>query len=203
MRLFYLSTHNINKGTWYALSYLACFWLVFVFMACSSEKNADEAHHSAATTDSTAIAENDSIQSFRGLDPLAQDSLLQLQANQNQAKAAAEKWRKEQGLAATDPAVANYVEGHFRQAGGYTNVQAVAQHIHHVVQLVGVEYAGLGSDFDGVGDTLPEGLKSVANYPNLLYELLKMGYSEADIEKICSGNVLRVWQEVEKVAACS
>ena len=55
---------------------------------------------------------------------------------------------------------------------------------------------GLGSDFDGVGDTLPAGLKSVADYPNLIYHLLKRGYSEEDIKKILSGNVLRVWQQV-------
>ena len=55
---------------------------------------------------------------------------------------------------------------------------------------------GLGSDFDGVGDSLPVGLKSVADYPNLIYNLLKRGYSEEDIKKILSGNVLRVWQQV-------
>ncbi len=119
---------------------------------------------------------------------------------QNEAKAAAESWAKTQGLSPTDPAVEKYKEELFRKAAGYTTVQAVARHIDHVAKLVGVDYVGFGSDFDGVGDTLPEGLKDVADYPNLIYELLKMGYSEEDIQKICAGNVLRVWEEVEKVA---
>ena len=80
------------------------------------------------------------------------------------------------------------------------DVKDVAAHIDHVVKLVGVEYVGLGSDFDGVGDSLPTGLKDVSCYPNLILELLKMGYSENDIRKICGENVLRVWSQVEKTA---
>ena len=83
---------------------------------------------------------------------------------------------------------------------GYADIADVVAHIDHVVQLVGIDHVGFGSDFDGVGDTLPTGLKSVADYPNLIYELLKKGYSEADIQKICSGNFLRVWSAVEKAA---
>jgi len=82
----------------------------------------------------------------------------------------------------------------------YADVSDVADHIDHVVQLIGVDHVGLGSDFDGVGDSLPYGLKDVSAYPNLIYQLLKRGYSEADIEKICSGNLLRVWSEVERIA---
>ena len=76
----------------------------------------------------------------------------------------------------------------------------VLKHIDHVVKLVGINYVGIGSDFDGVGDTLPEGLKDVSQYPNLIYELLKAGYSDNDIKKICSENILRVWSEVESTA---
>jgi len=65
------------------------------------------------------------------------------------------------------------------------------------VELVGIDHVGLGSDFDGLGDSLPTGLKDVSMYPNLIYELLKAGYSEENIEKICSGNFLRVWREIE------
>lgn len=78
----------------------------------------------------------------------------------------------------------------------YASLEDVVDHIDHVVKVAGIDHVGLGSDFDGVGDTLPAGLKSVADYPNLIYHLLKRGYSEADIKKILSGNVLRVWQEV-------
>ncbi len=78
----------------------------------------------------------------------------------------------------------------------YASLDDVVDHIDHVVKVAGIDHVGLGSDFDGVGDTLPAGLKSVADYPNLIYHLLKRGYSEEDIKKILSGNVLRVWQEV-------
>ena len=76
----------------------------------------------------------------------------------------------------------------------------VVAHIDHVAQLVGVDHVGLGSDFDGVGDSLPEGLKDVSMYPNLFARLLARGYSEADIEKIAGGNLMRVWREAERVA---
>jgi membrane dipeptidase len=81
------------------------------------------------------------------------------------------------------------------------DVSVVADHIDHVVGLVGVDFVGFGSDFDGVGDSLPVGLEDVSMYPNLIAELLERGYGEADIEKICSGNVLRVWQAVEEHGA--
>src|SRR5690606_9310455 len=77
-------------------------------------------------------------------------------------------------------------------------VQDVADHIDHVVNLVGVDHVGLGSDFDGVF-ALPEGLQDVSQYPNLIAELLRRGYSDADIEKILGGNALRVWEAVERV----
>ena len=83
----------------------------------------------------------------------------------------------------------------------YSTVEKVADHIEHVVALVGPDHVGFGSDFDGVGDSLPDGLKSAADYPNLLRVLLERGWSRADLEKVCSGNVLRVWQAVEDHAA--
>jgi membrane dipeptidase len=79
------------------------------------------------------------------------------------------------------------------------NVSDVASHIEHVIELVGIDYVGLGSDFDGVGDNLPDGLKDVSCYPNLIYELLKKGRTEQDIKKICSENFLRVWSQIEKI----
>jgi membrane dipeptidase len=83
----------------------------------------------------------------------------------------------------------------------FADVQDVADHVDHVAKLVGVDHVGFGSDFDGVGDSLPIGLKDVSQYPNLIHELLARGYSDADIEKIASGNVFRVWREVERVAS--
>ncbi|MCA9741866.1 MAG: membrane dipeptidase [Deferribacteres bacterium] len=73
-------------------------------------------------------------------------------------------------------------------------------HIDHVVKLVGVDHVGLGSDYDGV-DYVPEGLDDVSMLPNITFALCKKGYSDAAIEKILGGNLLRLWQEVEKTAA--
>lgn len=78
-------------------------------------------------------------------------------------------------------------------------VQDVADHIDHVVDLVGVEHVGLGSDFDGVF-ALPEGLQDASGYPNLVAELLRRGYTEDEIAQILGGNTLRVWTEVEAAA---
>lgn len=78
----------------------------------------------------------------------------------------------------------------------YADIQHVADHIDHVVKLAGIDHVGIGSDFDGVGDSLPTGLKDVSSYPNLVYVLLKRGYTEEDIEKICYKNVWRVWNKV-------
>lgn len=80
-------------------------------------------------------------------------------------------------------------------------VEDVADHIDHVIALVGVEHVGLGSDFDGVGDSLPAGLRHVGEYPNLVRVLLDRGRTPAEIEKILGGNALRVWQAVEDYAA--
>lgn len=79
------------------------------------------------------------------------------------------------------------------------NVDDVIAHIDHIVQLVGPDYVGLGSDFDGVA-YVPSGLDDVSMLPNITFSLLKRGYSESDIEKILGGNLLRVWSEVEKTA---
>jgi membrane dipeptidase len=83
---------------------------------------------------------------------------------------------------------------------GDADISDVVANIDHVVKLVGINHVGLGSDFDGVGGQLPVGLKDVSGYPNLIYELLKKGYSEVDIKKICADNFLRVWSDAEKIA---
>ena len=82
-------------------------------------------------------------------------------------------------------------------------VEHVADHIEHVIELVGVDHVGLGSDFDGLGDSLPEGLGDVSAYPNLLRVLIERGHTEEELRKICSGNVLRVWRAVEDYASQS
>ncbi len=83
----------------------------------------------------------------------------------------------------------------------YADISDVVDHFDRVVALAGIDHVGIGSDYDGVGDSLPYGLKDVASYPNLIFHLLKRGYSEEDIEKICYKNIWRVWSAVEKAAA--
>ncbi len=87
-----------------------------------------------------------------------------------------------------------------RQPMPFATVEDVADHIDHVKNLVGIEHVGLGSDYDGVGDSLPVGLKDVSSYPNLVAELLNRGYGEGDIAAILGGNILRVWRQVEAAA---
>ncbi len=87
--------------------------------------------------------------------------------------------------------------------GPRATVEQVADHIEHVIALVGVDHVGLGSDFDGVGDSLPDGLRDVSQYPNLVRVLLERGHSRQDIEKILGENSLRVWQAVEDHARAS
>jgi membrane dipeptidase len=83
----------------------------------------------------------------------------------------------------------------------YASLDDVLDHFDHVIALVGVDHVGIGSDYDGVGDSLPTGLKDVSSYPNLVEGLLRRGYAEADIRKILGENLLRVWQAVEDYAA--
>lgn len=112
-----------------------------------------------------------------------------------------EKILTEKGLTSRDsaaqPIIDRFAQNHVEL---YSDVERVADHIDRVVKLAGIDHVGIGSDYDGVGDTLPIGLKDVSDYPNLIYVLLKRGYSDEDIEKICSKNVFRVWNKVLETA---
>ena len=76
-------------------------------------------------------------------------------------------------------------------------IARLVDHIDHIVKLVGIDHVGIGSDFDGI-QAVPTDLGSVSDFPNLTKELLRRGYSEADVDKILGGNMLRVMEEVEK-----
>jgi Zn-dependent dipeptidase, microsomal dipeptidase homolog len=77
-------------------------------------------------------------------------------------------------------------------------VTDVVDHIDHVVQVIGIDYVGIGTDFDGGGGV--DGCRTVAEMKNITIELLRRGYKKEDIEKIWGGNVMRVFREVENVA---
>jgi membrane dipeptidase len=83
-----------------------------------------------------------------------------------------------------------------------TSLHDVVAHIEHVRELVGVEHVGIGSDFDGVG-SVPVGLEDVSRYPALVAELMRRGWSDADLRLLLGENLLRVWSEAERFAAAS
>lgn len=83
---------------------------------------------------------------------------------------------------------------------GRTPFDVLLNHFEHVVNIGGIESVGLGSDFDGVDDELPEGMEDISKIPNLLEGLSGRGFSNSDIEKILGGNSLRVLKAVESSA---
>ena len=109
-------------------------------------------------------------------------------------------YAKQNGLESNDPRVIEFAKKIALENPVFCDVTDVADHFDHVVKLVGIDHVAFGSDYDGVGDTLPYGLKDAASFPNLIYHLLKRGYSEEDIEKICYKNIWRVWKATEDFA---
>jgi membrane dipeptidase len=101
-------------------------------------------------------------------------------ADPDAAKRALEEWKKE-------------------HAGPKATLQQVADHIDHIRKVAGIDHIGLGSDFDGVPSTTA-GLDGVDDFPALLAELLRRGYSDDDVRKIAGGNLLRVFKKVEEIA---
>jgi membrane dipeptidase len=75
-----------------------------------------------------------------------------------------------------------------------------ADHVEHVRRVAGIDHVGLGGDYDG-NDSWPEGLEDVSTYPNLFAELVRRGWSDADLAKLASGNILRVMKQAEAAAA--
>ena len=84
--------------------------------------------------------------------------------------------------------------------GPKASISDVADHVDHIRRVAGIDHIGIGGDYDGI-PTYPTGLETVADYPALFAELLQRGYSEDDLKKISSGNILRVLEQAEGVAA--
>jgi membrane dipeptidase len=79
---------------------------------------------------------------------------------------------------------------------GSANIAKVVDHIDYIINLVGIDFVGLGSDFDGIGTNTVNGLDDVTKFPDLTLELLRRGYSQTDVEKILGGNFMRVFEQV-------
>ncbi|MBS1789750.1 MAG: dipeptidase [Acidobacteria bacterium] len=74
------------------------------------------------------------------------------------------------------------------------------EHFDHAIKVAGIDHVGIGSDFDGVDGMLPPGMEDVSKLPTIAYELLKRGYSDADVKKVLGENLLRVMADNERVA---
>ena len=105
-------------------------------------------------------------------------------------------WFDSTGIARTSPEGMEFIQTYGEIHQLRANAEQVADHIDHVVKIAGIDYVGLGSDYDGIGPSQPIGLPDVSSYPVLITELLRRGYSEKEIEKILGKNFLRVWNEV-------
>ena len=80
-------------------------------------------------------------------------------------------------------------------------ISDVTDHIDHIAKITGVDHVGLGSDIDGESSAFPDGLSGADAYPDLLSELMRRGWSDVDVAAVASGNVLRVTDAPERVAA--
>lgn len=86
-------------------------------------------------------------------------------------------------------------------AVGKTPLSVLMDHFEHIIKIAGIDHVGLGADLDGIPlDAAPEGVEDVSKYPVITFELLKRGYSEADIKKVLGENLLRVMARCEQVA---
>nr|WP_189408038.1 dipeptidase [Alteromonas halophila] len=144
-----------------------------------------------------ALAKNDGIIMINFGSGFVSKAAREWRAGLSQAR---NKYIKEHG---DDEATLDAFDAQYRKENPYpySSLSDVLDHIDHVADLIGVEHIGIGSDFDGVGDSLPVGLKDVSDYPNLIQGLLERGYSEKEIKGILSDNFLRVWSQVEDYAA--
>ena len=130
-------------------------------------------------TDSEEVSDNEE-------EDEVEEELLQIQES-------VESWRLNKGYEINDIEVAKKREELIKNKNPFADLEDVLIAIDHVKNLVGDDFIGFGSDFDGLGDSLPNNLKNVSYYPMILEGLLNRGYSKESIEKICYKNLFRVW----------
>jgi len=99
------------------------------------------------------------------------------------------------GAALDDYAAKQYLADYATIHVGHATLDDAANCIDHIVKVAGIDHVGIGSDFDGIPN-VPAGLEDVSKMPNLTAALLKRGYTEADIQRIMGGNLMRVLKEV-------
>ena len=92
------------------------------------------------------------------------------------------------------------LDGERTARAGKVPFQKLIDHFDHAIKVAGIDHVGLGSDFDGVNDQLPEGVDDISKIPSIARALLERGYSDAEVEKVLGGNTLRVMREIERGA---
>jgi membrane dipeptidase len=115
------------------------------------------------------------------------------------APAYAEFKRRTAGLTDTNEVERIMREEFAKVSAPKATLGQVADHIEHVRQVAGVDHVGLGGDYDG-NDNWPVGLEDVSKYPDLFAELVRRGWSDDDLKKLASGNILRALREAESAA---
>lgn len=124
-----------------------------------------------------------------------------------QANAAAEKARLNSppyggyAIGQPDKAEAEYAAWLKANPAPVVTLAQVADHFDHVRKVAGIDHVGIGADYDGVGMAMPVGLEDVSTYPALFKELMRRGWTDAELAKLAGGNVLRVMEAAEKVKA--
>lgn len=88
-----------------------------------------------------------------------------------------------------------------KEGAATATMDMLMAHFEHAIKTAGIDHVGIGSDFDGVDGKLPVGMEDISKLPTITYELLKRGYSEADVKKVLGENLLRVMSEVEAAAS--
>ncbi len=104
-----------------------------------------------------------------------------------------EKWRVEKEFKNDDKETEKFKNILINKLKPFADIEDVLDAIDHINNLVGDDYIGFGSDYDGLGNSLPQNLKDVSTYVNLIEGLIRRGYSEKSIEKICYKNFFRAW----------
>ena len=111
------------------------------------------------------------------------------------------KWQDSTGIALESKEGNEFLADYGKTHKLQSDVKWLANHIDHIVKIAGIDYVGIGSDFDGlIKQSLPIDLQDVSCYPVIIAELLSRGYNEQDIKKILAGNFLRVWNEVINIS---
>ncbi|MDR0766304.1 MAG: gamma-glutamyl-gamma-aminobutyrate hydrolase family protein [Odoribacteraceae bacterium] len=101
-------------------------------------------------------------------------------------------------LAANGGVVQVCLYNHFLAKRGKATLRDAIDHVDHVTRLVGIDHVGIGTDFDGDDDQVLPGCRAANELPNITVELLRRGYTPADIEKLWGGNLLRVMTRVQQ-----